>query len=254
MLAQHGLKRKLVPSSGAMPPPPALRRNYTVCGLLHDRTEEERDNQLADILGYKFAVVDARSGAILECAEALAETIGVPQHRLCGERLADWLEDGAARARLEAALASGEALSEMVRLRGADGAPGVLGELNLPVDSVCLADAARWRLCLLVESPTEAAELQLQRLATCLRLPMPVAPRLRETLGRLQRTFIVTDPNLDDNPIVFASEVRRSCPRGGEGPIPPYLAPPPRGWHAQPPLTNPRLAPLPAPSARPSAR
>eukprot|EP00306_Pavlova_sp_CCMP459_P012659 CAMPEP_0185192384 /NCGR_PEP_ID=MMETSP1140-20130426/18280_1 /TAXON_ID=298111 /ORGANISM="Pavlova sp., Strain CCMP459" /LENGTH=459 /DNA_ID=CAMNT_0027759129 /DNA_START=74 /DNA_END=1454 /DNA_ORIENTATION=+ len=205
------LKRK--PSAGMLAdmasehqPPPALRRNYTVCALLHDRSEEDRDQVLAGLIGYKFAVVDARTGRLLEVSEAFANAVCVPAHELCGDRLQDWLSGDDARHAVAKALDENGPLSLPVRMRCADGSDGVAGDLCLPVDPVRLGSTHEWRLCLVVDSATEAAELQLQRLATCLHLPMPVAPALRDTLSRLQRTFVVTDPALEDNPIVFASE------------------------------------------------
>ncbi|KAG8467701.1 hypothetical protein KFE25_006753 [Diacronema lutheri] len=209
MTTDEAMRKRAAEAAAMARPPPALRRNYTVCGLLHDRAQDARDRELAHALGYKFALLDAADGTVRECSAPLAAALGVPAHRLCGERLADWVEDAVDAAAVRAALASGGALSRALTLRGVDGAPGVRGELSMPVDDVRLGDARAWRLCLALDGAAGGAgdaELQLQRLATSLRLPVPVAPALRAALDRLQRTFIVTDPSMDDNPIVFASE------------------------------------------------
>lgn len=211
MTTDEAMRKRAAEAAAMARPPPALRRNYTVCGLLHDRAQDARDRELAHALGYKFALLDAADGTVRECSAPLAAALGVPAHRLCGERLADWVEDAVDAAAVRAALASGGALSRALTLRGVDGAPGVRGELSMPVDDVRLGDARAWRLCLALDGAAGGAgdaELQLQRLATSLRLPVPVAPALRAALDRLQRTFIVTDPSMDDNPIVFASEAR----------------------------------------------
>lgn len=215
------LKRKgSLRACASTQPPPALRRNYTVCGLLHDRSASERDGELAQLLGYKLLVVDAADGTVRECSESLAAALGLAPHQLCGERLADWLacadEEGCGDApeALTRALQMRRPFAQRVALRAPRARPGaptaLEGELYMPLDDVRLGSASEVRLALLVEGGggAGAAELELQRVATRLRLPEAVAPRLREALQGLQRTFVVTDPNLDDNPIVYASPVR----------------------------------------------
>lgn len=207
-------KRKAEKADEAGLPPPLLRRNYTVCGLLHDRSQEARDRQLSEMLGYKFAVVDVTDGTVRECSASLAAALGVPVHRLCGQRLSDWVVGDADAAAVQGALDRREALSMPLAMRGEGGASGVRGELNMPVDDVRLGDARAWRFCLVLDTAGDGgasiAELHLDRLATCLQLAVPLAPSLRLALDKLQRTFLVTNPALEDNPIVFASEVRRA--------------------------------------------
>jgi PAS domain S-box-containing protein len=216
------------PGSPAVLPPPALRRNYTVCALLHDRASEERDATLSQLLGYKWAMLEASDGTVRECSDGLASALGVAQHRLCGQRLADCIVEADRTAEFAAAIATGEPLVCAVTLkRGgepADGGggdsgcaaasePTVTAELHMAAGSMRLSDGQPCRLCLVLDSaPADeagAAEPALARLAECLRLQSPFAPALRESLSGLARTFLVTDPTQEDNPIVFASDVRR---------------------------------------------
>lgn len=210
-------------------PPPALRRNYTVCSLLHDRASEERDASLSRLLGYKWAMLDGTDGSVREYSDGLASALGLAHdpNRLCGQRLTSYIAEADCAMAFEAAIANGEPLVCTVSLKRGSGEPAdsgggseavVAAEMHLAGGEIWRADGRSCRLCLVLDpAPADeaaASQPALARLADCLSLPAPFAPALRESLGALARTFLVTDPTQEDNPIVFASDVRcRACGR-----------------------------------------
>lgn len=198
-------------------PPAALRRNYTICSMLHDTSAQERDATLSQLIGYKFAVVDATTGAVRKCSQALADAVGLEADDLCGRELAAFVADASAASDLREALRAGTAFSGAAPLRNEHTHVATPGSLHMPLERFSPGSEGAERLVLSVDDDSRVPATDLQRLATALALPSALNATLSSTLDSLQKTFLVTDPTVEDNPIVFASQVRRHVPAMSRG-------------------------------------